>query len=343
MNKYNKAIVIGGGAFGTAISNVLAENFNQVLIKVRKKNIFDDIKNGKNECYLPGLKLLKNLRPVMSWDEVFAGDDEKPDLLVFALPSAALLDYLKTNYEPLLTIFKTDVPVVSLVKGIDPNTLELTDEIYFHFFQEFLDNFTFLSGPSFAKEIIEKHITLVSLAGRSKQTLETISNMLDNSYFKTLSCYDIKGVLLGGALKNILAIAGGIIEGLGFNYNTRAAMITRGIAEMLRFGRVFNAMPETFYGLSGMGDLILSTTGDLSRNKLFGLSIAQGKNPQAVLEEMKTTVEGYKTTLAAHRLSLKYDIRASIFNGVYSVLYESINPLQALNQLMKTSTRFEFD
>ena len=119
MNKYNKAIVIGGGAFGTAISNVLAENFNQVLIKVRKKNIFDDIKNGKNECYLPGLKLLKNLRPVMSWDEVFAGDDEKPDLLVFALPSAALLDYLKTNYEPLLTIFKTDVPVVSLVKGID--------------------------------------------------------------------------------------------------------------------------------------------------------------------------------------------------------------------------------
>lgn len=343
MNRYKKAVVIGGGAFGTAISNVLAGNFTEVLIKVRRQNIFDDMSNGKNESYLPGLKLLHNIQPVLSWHEMFAEVDDKIDLLVFALPSAALMEYLNTNHEPILRILQNDVPVVSLSKGIDPNTLELTDDIYHKFFKEFLDNFTFLSGPSFAKEIAEKQITVVSLAGKSKKTLMNVSSMLDNSYFKTLSSYDIKGVLLGGALKNILAIAGGIIEGLGFNYNTRAALITRGIFEMLRFGRVFNARPETFYGLSGMGDLILSTTGDLSRNKLFGLRIAEGIQPQDVLKEMKTTVEGYVTTLAAHRISLRYDIRASIFNGVHSVLYENINALQALNKLMRTSTRFEFD
>jgi len=342
MNTYNKAVVIGGGAFGTAISNVLAENFSRVLIKVRRQNIFDEISNGRNESYLPGLRLSHNIQPVMSWHEMFTGDDEKIDLLVFALPSAALLEYLDTNYEPILRILQKDVPVVSLSKGIDPNTLELTDDIYRKFFKDFLDHFTFLSGPSFAKEIVERQITVVSLAGRSKKTLMSVSSMLDTSYFKTLSCYDVKGVLLGGALKNILAIAGGIIEGLGFNHNTRAALITRGIFEMLHFGRVFNAMPETFYGLSGMGDLILSTTGDLSRNKLFGLGVAKGIQPQNVLKEMKTTVEGYETTLAAHRLSLRYDIRASIFNGVHSVLYENINPLQALSKLMRTSTRFEF-
>ena len=151
----------------------------------------------------------------------------------------------------------------------------------------------------------------------------------------------MKGLLLGGALKNVLAISGGILEGLGFNYNTRAAMITRGIAEMLKFGKVFNARPETFYGLSGMGDLILTTTGDLSRNKAFGLEVATGRSPEEIIQGQRTVVEGYKTTKAAHLLSIKYDIRTNIFNGLYSVLYEGKTPADVLKRLMKLPMGFE--
>ena len=164
---------------------------------------------------------------------------------------------------------------------------------------------------------MDKQITLASLAGRSKAVLVRVADMLSCPYFKVFLAYDIKGVLLGGALKNILAIAGGVIEGLGYNHNTRAAMITRGIAEMLRFGKVFNARHETFYGLSGMGDLILTTTGDLSRNKTFGMELA-GKAKE-IIESQRSVVEGYKTALAL-RLTEKYEIRARIFNGIYEAL-----------------------
>jgi glycerol-3-phosphate dehydrogenase (NAD(P)+) len=167
--------------------------------------------------------------------------------------------------------------------------------------------------------------------------------MLNNDYFKVFLSYDVKGVLLGGALKNVLAIAGGIGEGLGFNHNTRAAMITRGIHEMLRFGKVFNARPETFYGLSGMGDLILTTTGDLSRNRAFGIEIAKGRKAQDIIKSQRYVVEGYKTTLAAFRLSERYDIRSRIFNGLYQVLYKDVSPKDLIDQMMSLPARFEID
>jgi glycerol-3-phosphate dehydrogenase (NAD(P)+) len=148
-------------------------------------------------------------------------------------------------------------------------------------------------------------------------------------------------VLLGGALKNVLAIAGGIIEGLGFNHNTRAAMITRGIAEMLRFGIVYNARPETFYGLSGMGDLILTTTGELSRNKTFGFDIAKGKSPEEIIKSQRTVVEGYKTTKAAFLVAQKYDIRATIFTACYDVLYKNMSTQEVIRRLMKNRPTFE--
>jgi glycerol-3-phosphate dehydrogenase (NAD(P)+) len=208
-------------------------------------------------------------------------------------------------------------------------------------YPHFKDHFCFLSGPSFAHEIMQEQITLVTLAGRSKKVLEEVSLMMNTSSFKVLASYDIKGVLLGGALKNILAIAGGVIEGLGYNHNTRAAMITRGIAEMLRFGAVYNARPETFYGLSGMGDLILTTTGDLSRNKTFGLELAKGRKAEEIIKSQRSVVEGYKTAKAAHFISEQFDIRAQIFNGVYGVLYNDLDPREVITKLMRSPGRFE--
>ena len=334
------ALVIGGGAFGTAISSILANNFEQVILQVRGPEIYRDLKNNRqNSRYLGNVSLSPKIIPALGWDEI----DCAIDLMVFALPTHAIAAYLAANCDKLLEYLQQEIPVVSLSKGIDPQTLELADDLYFSHFAEFSDNFTFLSGPSFASEIVAEQITLVSLAGRSKRVLERVTPMLETSYFKALPGYDIKGTLLGGALKNILGIAGGIIEELGLNHNTRAAMITRGIAEMLRFGKVFNARPETFYGLSGMGDLILTTTGQMSRNKQFGQEVAKGRSPEEILKEWHFVVEGYQTTLAAHRLCQRYDIHARIFNGVYSVLYENAAPAEVIAQMMAAPTKFELD
>ena len=341
--EFNSVLIIGAGAFGTSMGSVVSHNFKNVILKVRsiekRQCINDERENTK--CF-PGHKLEDNISAILNWNELDELQKNSIELIIFALPSTSIIPFLKENYEELVYFFKRDIPAVSLTKGIDPVSLELPDDLYLHFFQDYMDLFTFLSGPSFADEIIDKHITAVSLAGKSKNTLENVSKMINTPFFKILTSYDIKGVLLGGSLKNVLAIASGIIQGLGFNHNTRAAMLTRGIAEMLRFGRVFNARPETFYGLSGMGDLILTTTGELSRNKQFGLEIAKGRSPDQILLEDGLLVEGYKTAKAVHLLSEKYDIRAQIFNGTYQTLYENKGPKEVIKKIMETPSKFEF-
>ncbi|WP_164848214.1 NAD(P)H-dependent glycerol-3-phosphate dehydrogenase [Halobacteriovorax sp. HLS] len=340
---YDCALVVGAGAFGTALASVLANNFKQVILKVRSEDVYNGLLEGENSVYLPGLKLSSNIIPALTWEEVDEKTTGKIEIIVSGLPTAGISSFFQENFDRFSTYLDKNIPIVSLSKGIDPETLELADDLFFDLWSHHRELFTFLSGPSFAKEILEEQITLVTLAGRSRKVLQSVSKMLDTSYFKVLPSYDIKGVLLGGALKNILAIAGGIVEGLGYNHNTRAAMITRGIAEMLRFGKVYNARPETFYGLSGMGDLILTTTGDLSRNKSFGLELAKGRTAEEIIASQRTVVEGYKTAKAVHLVSKKYEIRANIFQGVYRVLYENADPQEVLTKLMRQPAKFELD
>ncbi|MBF0359470.1 MAG: NAD(P)-dependent glycerol-3-phosphate dehydrogenase [Oligoflexia bacterium] len=344
--KYKIALVIGSGMFATSMASVLANNFNLVIIKVRRDEIYQMFKAGENSAYLPGIKLPTNVIPALSWAEVdtLRGSSLSDiEIIVSGLPSAAIKEYFADYQGEISRYLKLNIPFVSLTKGIDPIDLKLSDDILFDYFNPYRDLITFLSGPSFAEEILQQQITLVSLAGRSNKTLTQVSNMLNTPFFKLFPTYDIKGVLLGGALKNVLAIAGGIIEELGYNHNTRAALITAGIADMLRFGVVFNARSESFYGFSGMGDLILTTTGNLSRNKIFGMEIARGenseKNIQEILAKHHTVIEGYQTAKAAQLISERYDIKCKIFNGVYSVLYENANPTAVINNLMDFSSR----
>lgn len=343
MSKYKTALVVGAGAFGTSIASVLANNFEKVVMKVRSEDIYESLKQGENKVYLPGHKVAENLIPALDWEEVDKLLDGHIDLLVSGLPTAGIANFYSENFERFSSYFDQGIPLVSLSKGIDPETLELADDLFFDLWPSHKELFTFLSGPSFAREIMEEQITMVTLGGRSRKVLLEVSKMLETPYFKALGSYDVKGVLLGGALKNVIAIAGGIIEGLGYNHNTRAAMITRAISEMLRFGNVYNARPETFYGLSGMGDLILTTTGELSRNKTFGLEIAKGRKPEEIIKSQRTVVEGYKTTKAAHLVAQKYDIRSRIFEGVYQVLYEGLPPRDVVQGLMTIPTRFEIE
>lgn len=335
------ALVIGGGAFGTSIASILSNNFEKVFVKVRSQDVYDGMKlHHENSVYLKGLPLAENIVPIMSWDEVEKSDIE---LIISGLPTSALRSYFSENRGYVTPFLNKGVPLVSLAKGIDHETLELPDDLLLSSFSEYRDNLTYLSGPSFAHEIMKEQITVVSLAGRNKRTLEKVCSMMATDYFRLLPNYDVKGVLLGGALKNILAIAGGILEGLGYNHNTRAAMITRGIAEMLRFGNVFNARPETFYGMSGMGDLILTSTGDLSRNKIFGMKIAKGQKPEDIIASQRSVVEGYKTAKAAYLLTQNYDIHARIFKGVYSILYEGLKVDDAIKQIVTAPMRFEIE
>lgn len=339
---FGRALVVGAGAFGTSIASALANNFEEVYLKVRSDDVYQSLKKGRNDVYLPGHELASNIIGEKDWEAI----DEKTkefDLIVSGLPTAGIKDFFTTHHERFEKYLNGNTPFVSLSKGIDPVTLELPDDLFFDLFPKQKDMFTFLSGPSFAKEIMDEQITLVTVAGRSRPVLVKLAAMFECGYFKIFPSYDVKGVLLGGALKNVIAIAGGVIEGLGFNHNTRAAMITRGIAEMLRFGRVYNARPETFYGLSGMGDLILTTTGGLSRNKTFGLEIAKGRSPQEILDSQRTVVEGFKTAKAAKLVCDKYEISARIFNGVYEVLHNNKQPEEVIRGLMKVPTRFELE
>ncbi|MBY0515281.1 MAG: NAD(P)-dependent glycerol-3-phosphate dehydrogenase [Bacteriovoracaceae bacterium] len=341
MKQYQTAIVLGAGAFGTSIAFVLAQNFKRVIIKVRSNDIYEEIKRGENHTYLPGQQIPSEIVPALSWEELKSLIEGEVELVVSGLPTSAIRPFFRENADEVKSFLKKGIPFVSLAKGIDTETLELPDDMFKDYLADYEDQLTYLSGPSFAKEILDKQITLVSLAGRSRVTLLKASEMLQTDFFKCFPTYDIKGVLLGGALKNVLAIAGGIIEGLGYNHNTRAAMITRGIVEMLRFGVVFNARPETFYGYSGMGDLILTSTGELSRNKQFGIEVAKGRKPEEIIKATRSVVEGYKTTKAAYELAQRYDIRSKIFIGMYMVLYKGYAPDQLISELMKMPAKFD--
>lgn len=341
MRKPQTAVVLGAGAFGTSIAFVLAQNFPRVVIKVRSQEVYDNIKNGENSVYLPGKAIPEGIVPVLTWDELRSETLGEVAIVVSGLPTNAIHPFMAENGTEVARLLSTGIPFVSLTKGIDTKTLELPDDMLLAHLKPFEDQLTYLSGPSFAKEILDKQITLVSLAGRSRQTLLRACEMLQTEFFKCFPTYDVKGVLLGGALKNVLAIAGGVLEGLGYNHNTRAAMITRGIVDMLRFGVVFNARPETFYGFSGMGDLILTTTGDMSRNKQFGIEVAKGRKPEDIIRVTRSVVEGYKTARAAYELAERHEIRARLFQGMYHVLYEGADPHEIITGMMKLPSRFD--
>ena len=345
MSSRQHALVIGGGAFGTSIANVLANNFKKVILKVRRESVRDKIlKQGENQEYLPGHTLAPNLVPALSWEEVEKNVKGSLDLIVSGLPVASLTDFYTTNQSYLTGYFIQKTPLVSLSKGINLGKMgiEFPDDIFFKLWPRHRHLFTFLSGPSFAGEIMQRQITLVTLAGESPKQVARVSSMFETGYFKVLGSGDIKGVLLGGALKNVIAIAGGIIEGLGYSTNTRAAMITRGISEMLKFAPVFEAKAETFYGLSGMGDLILTTTGGLSRNKRFGLELAVGGgDPFDVQMKQKGVVEGYHTAQAVNVISGEHDIKTHIFDGVHRVVFKDENPRNVIEELMALPFGFE--
>ncbi len=331
-----KVAVLGSGSFGTALASILATKDFDVTVWTRHDSLAASINDEHmNARYLPGLALPPNLRAGTDIEAILNG----AEMVVLAIPAQQIGGVLK-EYGALLP---SSAPIVAAAKGIEEGTLRLVSEIIEEELPAGFDRglLSYLSGPSFAKEMIARIPTMVSIASHNQSTAQKVQNAFYTDYFRTYWTSDVIGVEVGGAMKNVIAIAAGVSDGLGFGLNTRAALITRGLTEITRLGKAKGADPLTFLGLAGMGDLVLTCTGDLSRNRTVGMKLGQGKSLQQALDEMNQVVEGVYTTESAYRLSQKMGVEMAITTEMYRLLYEGKDPMQGTKELMARELKRE--
>jgi glycerol-3-phosphate dehydrogenase (NAD(P)+) len=320
--------VVGAGSWGTTLANLLAKKG----MEVRLWSFEDDVtaainEQAENTVYLPGVSLDGNLRATSSLVETVSG----ADVVVSVSPS----QHVRRVMAEAAGAVRDDVLVVSASKGIETRSLETMNEVLEEVLPAPLHRgLCFLSGPSFATEVSQEHPTAVTVACRETAAARRAQELFQTDYFRVYTSHDVMGVELGGALKNVMALAAGMAAGLGLGHNTRAALITRGLAEMSRLGVALGANPLTFAGLAGMGDLILTCTGELSRNRSVGYALGQGRSLEAVLGEMRMVAEGVETSRAAHALAEREGIEMPIVAEVHAVLFEGRSPADAVRNLM---------
>jgi glycerol-3-phosphate dehydrogenase (NAD(P)+) len=326
---------IGAGSWGTTLANLLADKGHIVDLWVREEEVYEQIKRSRiNETFLPGMKLVDNLNPVKTFAEAL----KDKELIMMAVPSHVYRDVL-VQMKPYLN---PGMQFVSATKGIENNTLKVMSEVAEEILDPvYTDNFACLAGPSFANEVVVKQPTAVTIASRDISHATRLQAIFSTSLFRVYVSDDLLGIQLCGALKNVIAIAAGISDGLGFGLNARAALITRGLAEITRLGVAMGANPMTFAGLSGIGDLVLTCTGALSRNRTLGLKIGKGMKLNDITGGMSMVAEGVKTSIAAYELGKKIGVDMPIIDQVYETLYNGKNPLLAVKELMTRELKKE--
>lgn len=330
--------VIGAGAWGTALAQLLARKGEAVSLWVLEPELAERIaENRENDLYLPGETLSENVFPGSELSGMIAGKK----FLVFVVPS----QFLRKVVEEAVSRIEPGTVIVSCSKGIEEERLVVCSEILDQVLRSRgVDApISVLSGPSFAKEVVRGVPTAVVSASREREAAEAVQKLFTTPDFRVYTNPDPIGVQVGGALKNVMAIATGIADGLGLGYNTRAALITRGLAEMARLGVRLGANPLTFSGLAGMGDLVLTCTGDLSRNRQVGLALAQGKTMDEIVKGMRAVAEGVGTVKAARALARKVQEEMPIVEQVYLMLYEGKDARQAVVDLMGRSPKYEHE
>ena len=333
-----QAAVVGAGSWGTALAKMLSEKGYQITLwGHRQEHVDEIIRERENRDYLSGFKLNENLNATA---DLKAAVFNQP-VVVMVVPSHGFRDVFRR----LLPHLSGNSYVISAVKGIENNTLMTMYQVMEDELSR-LDShpglhFGVLAGPSFAKEVAAGVPTAVSVAAKSKEEAVFIQEFFNAPLFRVYACTDLIGLELGGALKNIVAIAAGISDGLGYGTNTRAALITRGLAEISRLGIAMGADPLTFSGLGGLGDLVLTCTGDLSRNRTVGLKLGQGKNLSTILSEMNMVAEGVMTTRSAWNLASKMEVEMPILEQVYQVLYKDKPCNEAVMDLLSRSLKQE--
>ncbi len=327
-----RCAVVGAGAWGTALANLLASNGHDVTLWALENDVVESI-NGRhvNERFLAGHPLEKSL--VATGD--LAAAVCNAEFIVAAAPSHALRSVLTKAQSAI----SGNAPIVVATKGIEDGTLALMSEVA----EEVLPNnpIVAISGPSFAAEVASRQPTAVVVASVDNAVARDTQRLFSSDYFRAYSQTDICGVEIGGSIKNVMAVATGIADGLGLGFNARAALITRGLAEMTRLGVARGAKASTFAGLAGLGDLVLTCTGSLSRNRSVGLEIGQGRPLNEVLKTRDTVAEGVVTTRSARALAQREGVEMPIVETVYRVLFEGQPARDAIGELMSRELKAE--
>jgi glycerol-3-phosphate dehydrogenase (NAD(P)+) len=328
-----KIAVIGAGSWGTTLADLLSRHGKSVKIWAREAEVVDSInREHVNHLFLAGAELNQQLSACAEIGEAVAG----AEIVVSAAPSHAV----RSITERINDSLGSDRPlVVSVSKGLEAETLKPMTEVM----AETLPGCptVALSGPSFADEVFQGHPTAIVAAGHDSAAAEMTQKVFSTSYFRVYSSSDPLGVQLGGALKNVIAIASGVLEGLGMGHNPSAALITRGLAEMTRLGQALGCNPMTFGGLAGMGDLILTASGPQSRNRSLGEELGKGRRLDEILGERRTVAEGVRTTEAAVLLSEQNGVELPIAQEVGNVLFRGKDLRQAIADLMERELKPE--
>jgi glycerol-3-phosphate dehydrogenase (NAD(P)+) len=330
-----KISVIGAGSWGTTLANLLCENDHQTVLYVYEPDQFELMNTeGINSKYLPGVPLHTNLLLSNNLLEVF----EYSDIILLVVPSHVVRPVLS---EVSATINLTQKLFINAAKGIENDSLLRMSQIIMKITQTGEDQVATLSGPSHAEEVSRRMATAVVTASTSLDTARRVRELFRTDYFRVYSTDDIVGVELGGSLKNVYAIAAGIVDGAGLGDNTKAALMTRGVVEMTRLGVAMGAKIQTFSGLSGIGDLIVTCMSRHSRNRHVGEEIGKGKTLEEVLKDMVMVAEGVKTTKSVNQLQEKFPVDVPICQEVYEVLFNQKNPHMAVKDLMTRDPKEE--
>lgn len=335
--KSEKITVMGAGSWGTALAMVLADNGHEVRLWGHNPKQIEEInQNRTNEKYLPGVALPSGITGYSSLEEALVDSDT----VILAVPTKAIREVLRS----IIDIQKSPLTIVHVSKGIEPDTLlRISEMIEEEMPKELLSDVVVLSGPSHAEEVSRRNITTVTVSSKNIEAAERIQDLFINSYFRVYTNDDVIGVEIGGALKNIIALAAGITDGLGYGDNSKAALMTRGLAEIARLGTKMGASPLTFSGLTGIGDLIVTCTSVHSRNWRAGNLLGKGQNLQEVLDNMGMVVEGVRTTKAAHQLAKRYEVKMPITEALYNVLFRDANPKDEVDSLMSRVKTHEME
>jgi glycerol-3-phosphate dehydrogenase (NAD(P)+) len=334
-DRLGSAAVVGAGAWGTTLAILLAERVPSVTLWVYEPDLAEAmVRSRENALYLPGAKLPANVLPTSSLEAAVGGQP----LVVFVPPSHAA----RRVFEWSRPALEGNALLVSATKGIEVETLCTMSQVM----QEVLPpvhhpRLAAVSGPSFAKEVAAGLPTAIVAAARDAEVARAVQHRLSGGALRVYASTDLLGVELGGAVKNVIAIAAGVVDGLGLGTNARAAVITRGLAEITRLGIALGAQPATFAGLAGMGDLVLTCTGDLSRNRTLGKRLAEGIPVEEILAATRAVAEGVNTCRSVVRLAERLGVEMPICQATHRVLFEGQSSREAVVRLMTRDLRFE--
>jgi len=320
--------VLGAGGWGTALADLLAKKQHEVVLWSYEPDVAAAINaEHANPRYLRGIRLMPSLRAETGLARAVEG--------AAVVISVSPAQYVRRVTQQAVQFLRPDALVVSASKGIELETLDTMAQVLADVLPPALaERACFLSGPSFALEVAQEQATAVTVASRNAAAAVRVQQLFQTPYFRVYTSDDVVGVELGGSLKNVMAIAAGMAVGLGLGYNATAALITRGLAEMMRLGVALGANPLTLSGLAGMGDLILTCTGELSRNRHVGIELGRGRQLDEVLGEMTMVAEGVDTTRSSHALARRAGIEMPIIAEVHAVLFEGRPAAEALANLM---------